>query len=75
MKKIKCIIERKRQKHKNKKNHIYLTKNIHTVYNEYGFHRIIKQNDISPNANIKCSNLFVLHFLGIHIIVSSRKYI
>lgn len=38
------------------------------MYNEYGLHRTIKQNDISSNANIRLSNLFVPHFLGIQII-------
>lgn len=28
------------------KSHIYLNKSIHTVYNEYGLHRTVKQNDI-----------------------------
>lgn len=62
-----------KKKQKNK-NHIYLNKNIHTVYNEYGLHRTIKQNDISSNTNIKWSNLFVPHFLGLYIIGWSRIY-
>lgn len=45
------------------------------MYNEYGLHRTIKQNDISSNDNIKWSNLFVPHFLGLHIIGWSGIYI
>lgn len=36
-----CDREKKTETEKNK-NHIYLNKNIHTVYNEYGLHRTTK---------------------------------
>ena len=73
-KNLKNVYQGEKDRNIKNKNHIYLNKNIHTVYNEYGLHRI-KQNDISSNANIKWSNLIVPHFLRLNIIGASIIYI